>query len=96
MEMLMALKDTINALKKHVQELHHDLEKATAGVKAAAQRVRIGTIRLSKIAKVYRKESIAAEKLSLKKKASASKAAKKAKSTDRAKRATAKLPSKKK
>jgi hypothetical protein len=87
----MALKDTIIALKKHVEDLQHDLEKATAGVKAASQRVRIGTIKLAKIAKIYRKESIASEKVKPKKKTT-----KKVKPVDRAKKATAKLPTKKK
>ena len=40
-----------------------DLQKAEGGNKAASQRVRTGTVRLEKVAKLYRKESIKTEKL---------------------------------
>lgn len=39
-----------------------DLEKSEGGNKAASQRVRTGTVKLEKLAKVYRKESIKTEK----------------------------------
>ncbi len=39
-----------------------DLEKSTKGNKAASQRVRTGTVKLEKVAKMYRKESILTEK----------------------------------
>ena len=39
-----------------------DIEKAANGNKAASQRVRTGSIRLEKTAKLYRKESISAER----------------------------------
>lgn len=39
-----------------------DLEKSTKGNKAASQRVRTGTVKLEKVAKLYRKESIKSEK----------------------------------
>lgn len=91
----MALKETISTLKKHVQELQRDLEKATGGVKAASQRVRMGTIRLAKVAKVYRKESIAAEKGIVKKKNAIKKTSVKTPPPSKAKKATAKLPKKK-
>ena len=42
----------------------NDLEKADGGNKAAAQRVRTGSIRFEKVAEVFRKESIASEKRS--------------------------------
>lgn len=58
----MALKDTMNHMKKILEELAHDLHKAETGNKAASQRVRTGSIRLEKCAKVYRKESVVAEK----------------------------------
>jgi len=45
-----------------------DLHKANKGNRAAAQRVRTGTIKLEKCAKMYRKESVAAEKKGLFKK----------------------------
>lgn len=40
----------------------HDLEKADGGNKAASQRVRTGSVKLEKLAKMYRKESIKSEK----------------------------------
>ena len=58
----MGLKETTEQVRVLLQDLGKDLEKATRGNKAAAQRVRTGTIKLEKVAKVYRKESIAAEK----------------------------------
>lgn len=39
-----------------------DLDKSTKGNKAASQRVRTGTVKLEKVAKLYRKESILSEK----------------------------------
>jgi hypothetical protein len=59
---IMALKDTINAMKKDLGELCCNLEKAAEGNRAAAQRVRTGTIKFARIAKTYRQESVAAEK----------------------------------
>lgn len=91
----MALKETIQTLRKQIEDLHHDLEKASTGVKAAAQRVRIGTIRLAKVAKIYRKESLASEKGKLKPKLPPLKGVKKGKPAEQPKRATAKLPTKK-
>ena len=58
----MALKETIPQLQTLLAQLARDLTKAISGNKTAAQRVRTGTIDLQKIAKVFRKESIAAEK----------------------------------
>lgn len=58
----MALKNTTNKLKQLLGDAVINLEKAEGGNKAAAQRVRTGTIKLEKIAKLYRKESIAEEK----------------------------------
>jgi hypothetical protein len=58
----MALKETISAMRQHLTELSHDLEKATTGNRAAAQRVRTGSIKFAKTAKVYRKESVDAER----------------------------------
>jgi hypothetical protein len=56
----------LNETTKHMRELlagiSVDLEKASGGNKAAAQRVRTGSIKLEKSAKSYRKESINAEK----------------------------------
>lgn len=54
----MALKETINKLTDLLLKITKDLTKAERGNKTAAQRVRTGTVRLEKLAKVYRKESI--------------------------------------
>lgn len=64
----MALKDTANHLMKLMEICMKDLHKASGGNKAAAQRVRTGSIKIEKVAKVYRKESIGAEKKGLFKK----------------------------
>ncbi|KAF3362872.1 Histone-like developmental protein [Chlamydiales bacterium STE3] len=58
----MALKDTIKQMRELLNGIAHDLEKADGGNKAASQRVRTGTVKLEKIAKHYRKESIKSEK----------------------------------
>lgn len=91
----MALKDTMSAMRTLLHSVAHDLDKSGNGNKAASQRVRTGTIKLEKVAKMYRKESVAAEKKGGKapKKAAAKKApAKKA----AAKKAPAKKAAKKK
>jgi hypothetical protein len=59
----MVFKDTANTLKKILTDLSYDLEKAMKGNKSASQRVRTGTIQLAKISKLYRKESVASEKI---------------------------------
>ena len=58
----MALSDTMNELNHLLSSLIKDLPKVHRGNKAAAQRVRTGTIKLEKIAKRFRKESVSAEK----------------------------------
>lgn len=58
----MALKDTIKHMRDLLSNIIHDIEKADGGNKAASQRVRTGTVKLEKIAKHYRKESIKQEK----------------------------------
>ena len=58
----MALKNTIKEVYELLAHITHDLEKSEKGNKAAAQRVRTSTIKLEKLAKVYRKESIAEDK----------------------------------
>ena len=94
-EQHMALKDTVHTMKRLLEEICKDLCKASeSGNKAAAQRVRTGTIKLEKLAKTYRKESISQEK-----KQGPKRAVKKPKAapkkTMQMKRATAKIPSKK-
>lgn len=58
----MALTDTMNQLSELLSDLTKDLAKAFRGNKAASQRVRTGTIKLERIAKQFRKESVSAEK----------------------------------
>ncbi|MBS0625811.1 MAG: hypothetical protein JSS32_07165 [Verrucomicrobia bacterium] len=58
----MSLTDTMNQLNHLITNLSKDLTKAYRGNKAAAQRVRTGTIKLEKVAKVFRKESVTAER----------------------------------
>ena len=58
----MSLQSTTKELKDLLCCLTHDLEKADGGNKAASQRVRTGTVKLEKVAKKYRKESISTER----------------------------------
>ena len=58
----MALKQTVHEMHTLLGRITSDLQKAEGGNKAAAQRVRTGTIHLEKVAKKYRKESISEEK----------------------------------
>jgi hypothetical protein len=73
----MALKNTIKGIQDLLASITSDLQKAENGNKAASQRVRTGTIKLEKIAKVYRKESISDEKKNKGKKAPKATASKK-------------------
>lgn len=59
----MALKETTNQLQALLEGVTKDLEKGSRGNKAASQRVRTGTVKLEKIAKLFRKQSVANEKL---------------------------------
>ena len=58
----MAIKDTYKHLKDLLVAITHDMDKAEGGNKAASQRVRTGTVKLEKVAKLFRKESIKTEK----------------------------------
>ena len=58
----MSLKDTFKHMKELLANITSDLDKSENGNKAASQRVRTGTVRLEKVAKLFRKESIASEK----------------------------------
>lgn len=58
----MALKQTVSQLRSYLDQLTQDLTKAENGNKAASQRVRTGSIRFEKIAKLFRKESIKEER----------------------------------
>ncbi len=64
----MSLRDTVNQLSHLLESISKDLVKANRGYKAAAQRVRTGTVKLEKLAKIYRKESVVAERGGQKKK----------------------------
>ncbi len=59
---LMTLKETMHQLNQLLSCMVKDLEKSYRGNKTAAQRLRVGTIQLEKIAKIFRRESVAAEK----------------------------------
>jgi len=58
----MSLKDTFKQMRELLSDITLDLDKSENGNKAASQRVRTGTVRLEKLAKLYRKESISSEK----------------------------------
>lgn len=58
----MSLSETMTKLEVLLLSVVKDLNKVNRGNKAAAQRVRVGTIHLEKIAKQFRRESVAAEK----------------------------------
>ncbi len=58
----MALNETKARLENLLTSLTKDLMKVGRGNKSAAQRVRVGTIRLEKVGKQFRKESVDAEK----------------------------------
>ncbi len=58
----MSIKDTYKQLRELLSHIVSDLEKSENGNKAASQRVRTGTVKLEKLAKLFRKESISFEK----------------------------------
>jgi len=58
----MALSETTAKLEHLLHTLSKDLLKVYRGNKSAAQRVRVGTLRLEKVGKQFRKESVSAEK----------------------------------
>ncbi len=58
----MQFKDICKHMRDLLNHITQDLGKAEAGNKAASQRVRTGTVKLEKVAKAYRKESIVEEK----------------------------------
>lgn len=57
----MNLQNTIKTMHGMLDVITKDLTKAEKGNKAAAQRVRTGSIKFAKVAKIYRKESIHAK-----------------------------------
>lgn len=58
----MAFNDTMKKLETVLNNVSKDLVKVKKGNKSAAQRVRVGTIHLEKVAKDFRKESLAERK----------------------------------
>lgn len=58
----MALSDTVQQMHHLLAKMTKDLSKAQRGNKTAAQRVRTESIRFQKISKLFRKESLHAEK----------------------------------
>lgn len=58
----MSLKETFKEMHDLLTHITADLQKSEKGNKAASQRVRTGTVKLEKVAKLFRKESIAFEK----------------------------------
>jgi hypothetical protein len=61
-DIVMTMRDTICAMQELLQVLAKDLEKSSKGNKAAARRVRVGTIYMEKLAKQYRKETVTKRK----------------------------------
>ncbi len=82
----MAFNDTISKLGSLLTKAVVDLGKVHKGNKSAAQRVRVSTIDIEKIAKKFRKESVAVEKRSVSKKRIASRKKKAKKTTRRTRR----------
>ena len=91
----MGIKETYKHLKDLLGAITQDLDKAEGGNKAASQRVRTGTVKLEKLAKLYRKESIKTEKQSGGTKKPAKKAASKAAPKKAAHKAPAHKPASK-
>src|ERR1700733_10666090 len=72
----MAINTTYKHMRDLLSQITSDLDKAEGGNKAASQRVRTGTVKLEKIAKMYRKESIKTERATKGQRKPAKKAAK--------------------
>ncbi|NBO24459.1 MAG: hypothetical protein EBU93_04420 [Chlamydiae bacterium] len=58
----MALENTVDEMKMLLSNLNEDLAKSKKGNKAASQRIRVNSIKLEKIFKVFRKESLIKER----------------------------------
>jgi hypothetical protein len=56
----MALTDTMAHLTHLLTSISKDLPKVTRGNKTAAQRIRVSTLKLERVGKIFRKESVAA------------------------------------
>ncbi len=64
----MVLNDILDQLTALLQGVLRDLPKVQRGNKTAAQRVRTATVKLEKVSKRFRKESLRTEKVGLAKK----------------------------
>ncbi len=64
MDRVMALQDTLHHLQLLIEAVAKDLKKVSRGNRSAAQRVRVGTISLQKVGRLFRKESLHAERRS--------------------------------
>jgi hypothetical protein len=62
--LIMSLVDTIGKLEELLLGLTKDLPKVHRGNRSAAQRVRVNTLYLEKVGKLFRKESLRSEKSS--------------------------------
>ena len=54
----MSLKETTKTMREMLEYIEINLGRAAAGNKAAAQRVRVMTVKLEVVAKRWRKESV--------------------------------------
>lgn len=63
----MKMEEVVQHMRALLMTLYEDIIKADRGNKAAAQRVRTGTILLEKLAKIYRKQSAKLAKIPKKK-----------------------------
>jgi hypothetical protein len=61
-EVIMALMETVETMKRMLNEMQLELEDVVRGNKAASKRVRKATLNFAKIAKIFRKESVEAGK----------------------------------
>lgn len=68
----MSFQKTTETLVELCETLLKDVPKALKGNKSAAQRIRTGTIKISKISKMWRKESLEQERKQMKKRKSRS------------------------
>jgi len=58
----MALKNRIESMRDLMRNMCDDLDKLARGNKTAAQRVRTNSLLFSKVAKLFRKESVSLSK----------------------------------
>lgn len=59
----MTYKDTVAQMKRLLSDLMRDLDKGLLGNKAASQRARVNTVKLEKLSRAYRKQSLPLKKV---------------------------------